>query len=261
MKRYSQILFYSVVALWGFVLLELIVRYPCNHGPDSRDMIPWFCVTFLMSLPLLLREMKVSLLCLFLSLGGVVAMIAGDVFNVMVPYDTWTERGMPEMFTLALLARTSSPHECPNCTAVHVRIEPNGLVWLSGSTYSIAGGGDQSSSSLADRLKSGTFRGKSFSFDSDRDATGSDIMRALKFFRDCGMSNLDYKRDSGPCGYVVERPDQGQMTRRANPDPLNPRNFLNLLCVLCGFNSQPQRAQSSQRRLSGEPLSLESATA
>ena len=42
MKRYSQILSYSVVALWGGVLLELIVRYPCNHGPDSRDMIPWF---------------------------------------------------------------------------------------------------------------------------------------------------------------------------------------------------------------------------
>ena len=43
MKRYSQILFYSVVALWGVVLLELIVRYPCNHGPDSRDMIPGLC--------------------------------------------------------------------------------------------------------------------------------------------------------------------------------------------------------------------------
>ena len=221
MKRYSQILFYSVVALWGFVLLELIVRYPCNHGPDSRDMIPWFCVTFLMSLPLLLCEMKVSLLCLFLSLGGVVAMIAGDVFNVMVPYDTWTERGMPEMFTLALRTRTSASHECPNCTAVHVEIEPNGVVWLNGSTYAIAdkgreGGGVQPPSALADLLKGGNFSGKAFSIDLDRDVTGSDIMRALKFFRDCGISNLDFKRDTGLCGHMVESLDQACLSPSEN---------------------------------------------
>ena len=39
MKRYSQILFYSVVALWGFVLLELIVRYLCNHGLFAPDFL------------------------------------------------------------------------------------------------------------------------------------------------------------------------------------------------------------------------------
>ena len=247
MKRYSQILFYSVVALWGFVLLELIVRYPCNHGPDSRDMIPWFCVTFLLSLPLLLRQTKISLLCLFLSLGGVAAMVAGDAFNVMVPYDTWTERGMPEMFTLASRAWSPAIDECSDCSSVHVRVEPRGFVALNGSVYALAeegvweGRGVLPPSSLADLLENGSYRGKAFSFDSTSNATGSDIMRALRFFRDHGMSNLDYKLNSAPRRYVVERFAQGKMTAVS----LTPSENANDLLAACVQRIRDSRSAAS----------------
>ena len=89
------------VSLWPSVIIillicvEVIFRYPCNHGAGFYRYL--YLVSGLIILSGIYGfHFKESKFGFCLSLICFILIIVSDLFNVYVDYDVWTRRGMPE---------------------------------------------------------------------------------------------------------------------------------------------------------------------
>lgn len=128
MKRYSLIVLGLVCTLWAYVFGRILICYPCNHGLRAMDLIPYFSVLACSSVVSIWSVFRTSFLALVISVAGFVAMPLLDEYNVMVSYEEWTSRGMPDIFTKAEL------NEYPHMIVVSVVDE--GFI-MDGCTYTL----------------------------------------------------------------------------------------------------------------------------
>lgn len=89
-----------VIELIGVLLLhtaELVIRFPCNHTNKLmfcyRDCICALAI-FELIYSFVKREVCVTF-WIILTLSFTIPTIENK-FNILVPYDTWTSRGMPD---------------------------------------------------------------------------------------------------------------------------------------------------------------------
>ena len=89
-----------LIALLGVLLLhiaELAIRFPCNHANKLmlcyQDCI-YALVLFEILHSFLKREICIAVWIVF-SLSFVIPIIE-DKFNILVSYEIWTSRGMPD---------------------------------------------------------------------------------------------------------------------------------------------------------------------
>ena len=97
MKRtVDRCLLGMAVALCAAFVLDVAVHYPCNHGGGIGGYFA--CMAGLMLIAAAWNALNRKIqwwfwlgLCAF----GILLVLA-DMFNVMLPYEEWIARGMPE---------------------------------------------------------------------------------------------------------------------------------------------------------------------
>lgn len=84
------------VALCAAFVLDVAVHYPCNHGGGIGGYFA--CMAGLMLIAAAWNALNRKIQWRFwLGLGAFgVLLVLVDVFNVMLPYEEWIARGMPE---------------------------------------------------------------------------------------------------------------------------------------------------------------------
>lgn len=94
--KFMRLLVWALIAMLYLILLGIIcVRYPSNHGEGTG--VYWCGLLFVTALNLF--EMKsgkdISWLRILLIFSFGLILIVCDQFNILVEYETWIARGMP----------------------------------------------------------------------------------------------------------------------------------------------------------------------
>ena len=82
-------------SLFAFMCMEILLRYPCNHGAGFYCYLYPVCGLIVLSgtYGFFLRGSKGGFILSFICL---ILILVSDLFNVYVDYDVWTHRGMPD---------------------------------------------------------------------------------------------------------------------------------------------------------------------
>lgn len=89
------ILILSLLAIAGMCIL-IVVRYPCNHGAGSLVFLSVFIILIFISLSFIKQTNEFAFISLIISCIGVVFSFFCDYWNIMLDYDVWLDRNMPE---------------------------------------------------------------------------------------------------------------------------------------------------------------------
>lgn len=99
------VLVFFPLACMGLMLLFIITK-DCNHtGAEILDILLPLGLTNIIAIVLALFNYKNKAVrtALVLNVIAVLFFITVDQFNIMVQYDRWLERGLPEMFEMGVV--------------------------------------------------------------------------------------------------------------------------------------------------------------
>lgn len=93
---------FPILCVW-LAMIFIILMYDCNHtGLEFlRILLPLSLTAAISSIIVITRKHK-KLACVALTLNilAIIFFIGIDQLNVMVQYDRWLERGMPDQFEI-----------------------------------------------------------------------------------------------------------------------------------------------------------------
>ena len=85
----------------GLMTLFVILKQHCNHtGAEVLMVLYPLSAAAIASIVALIIKGKAAWLALALNILAVIFFISIDRYNIMVQYDRWLERGMPDHFEI-----------------------------------------------------------------------------------------------------------------------------------------------------------------
>ncbi len=78
------------------MLAMIIVRYPTNHGSSAQGFCTIFALFLALCLALWFATKRLPVLSLVIVLVSLLAAVVADRANLMMSYEEWLKRGMPE---------------------------------------------------------------------------------------------------------------------------------------------------------------------
>ncbi|HRQ88814.1 MAG TPA: hypothetical protein PLA50_08455 [Bacteroidia bacterium] len=107
----SRVLFASCAALAASFVALIWIRYPSNHGGGPDLYRNWFLAFFIFSLVSLIFSRNLwTYATLAVSLLFISATYIADHRNIIVDYDEWIARGMPEWGTAKQYPSSDTDH-------------------------------------------------------------------------------------------------------------------------------------------------------
>lgn len=84
------------IPLYASIAIEMILKYPSDHGGGTT--VFWGCLLVVASLDVVCMIGKRRVVWLMVRLMAIyaVALVACDAFNILLDYEEWIEKGMPD---------------------------------------------------------------------------------------------------------------------------------------------------------------------